>query len=90
MTTIQTRARVDKDGNLSITLPLDPADAGREVVVTVSPAEISRADLPGEQWLRVIEETAGSITDPTFARPPQPVLEPAPELTSGGWQPQRD
>jgi hypothetical protein len=43
-------------------------DAGKDVFVTVVPAP---PPMTREEWLRFVEQTAGSITDPTFERQPQ-------------------
>ena len=66
MTMIRTTVRVGADGN--ITLPVGVSEAGKEVEVVVTPA---RAQLTQEQYQDLIRRTAGSITDPTFVRPPQ-------------------
>jgi hypothetical protein len=66
------RSRVDKDGFVTLRVPVGVADADREVVVTLedasneSPQAMSR-----EEWLEFIDRTAGSVTDPTFIRHPQ-------------------
>ena len=70
MTTIQTTARVDADGNVVIALGED--EAGTEVNVTITPA---RPKLTQAEWEALVDRTAGSITDPTFVRPPQGVYE---------------
>ncbi len=66
MTSIRQRARVDADG--SITVAVGPEVAGTEVDVLVTPV---RAPLTHEEYVAIIDRTAGSITDPTFVRPPQ-------------------
>jgi hypothetical protein len=66
MTTIRTTVRVGSDGN--ITLPVGVSEAGKEVDVVVTPA---RPKLTQEQYVELVKRTAGSITDPTFVRPPQ-------------------
>jgi hypothetical protein len=73
--TIHTTARVDKNGN--VTVPIGTNDAGREVLVTIQPAA---AKMSRDEWLKFIDATAGSIDDPTFERPPQGVLKPAPSF----------
>ena len=63
-------AHVDPDGVLTLTVHLDKADANKPVRVTVETLE-AKPPLDREPWLRFIEQTAGSIPDPTFERPPQ-------------------
>jgi hypothetical protein len=63
--------QVGPNGVLSLTVPLDQADANKLVRVTVETMEDKKPPLDRAAWLRFIEETAGSITDPTFERPPQ-------------------
>jgi len=73
MTPIQLRSRVGADGVLTLNVPVGISEANREVRITVEAVEPSSAKpaLSGEQWKQFIEETAGSITDPTFKRPEQ-------------------
>jgi len=66
MTTIRVTARVGNDGN--IVVPVGATEAGTEVEVTIEPA---RPKLTQAEWEAVLKRTAGSITDPTFKRPPQ-------------------
>ena len=66
MTTIRVTARVGADGN--IVVPVGTAEAGTEVDVTIEPA---RPKVTQQEWEAVLRRTAGSITDPTFKRPPQ-------------------
>lgn len=76
MTRMVLRSRVDKDGFVTIRVPVGAAEADREILVTLedasngSPQVMSRED-----WLAFINRTAGSITDPTFVRQPQGELE---------------
>jgi hypothetical protein len=68
-------SQVGADGVLHVTVPLKPEDANKTVRVTVEPLDetTTPATRPTtrEEWLKFIEKTAGSITDPTFGRPPQ-------------------
>lgn len=74
MTTILTRVRVDERGN--VTIPVGPSEVGVEVDVVITPA---RSQLTDEEYRAIIKQTAGSIDDPTFERPPQwPVAEREP------------
>lgn len=73
MTHVEIRSRVGADGVLTVSLPLGPGEANREVRVVVEPAESvakSAEDAP-EQWRDFIAATAGCIADPTFRRPEQ-------------------
>jgi hypothetical protein len=65
MTPIELRSKVGPDGVLTLTVPIGIAEAGREVKVVV---ESVPTPMTPEEWRRFIEETAGSITDPTFRR----------------------
>jgi hypothetical protein len=57
-----------------LTVPLGDEEANKDVRVTVETldAELGPA-LPQdlEAWRRFLERTGGSISDPTFERPPQ-------------------
>jgi hypothetical protein len=68
-------AQVGADGVLTLALPLGKGDANKTVRVTVEPVEESAGPsapiADRESWLRFLERTAGSITDPTFQRHPQ-------------------
>jgi hypothetical protein len=56
---------------------------GTEVKIVPLDKDASDAGLPmdREAWLRFIERTAGSITDPTFVRHPQGAFESREFLT---------
>jgi hypothetical protein len=60
-----------KDRRLELDAPADWPD-GTEVEVYPLVSTNGGAELPTdrESWLRFIEKTAGSITDPTFERQP--------------------
>jgi hypothetical protein len=68
-------SQVGADGVLKVTVPLKPEDANQTVRIIVAP--LDEAEAPAtrpttrEDWLKFIERTAGSITDPTFERAPQ-------------------
>ncbi len=68
MTRIAVKSRVGPDGTLSVTVPLSPDDGNREVIVSVEPAETTPTAITPEAWRKLIEQTAGSIEDPTFIR----------------------
>jgi hypothetical protein len=64
-------ARVGPNGVLTLTVPFDEAEANKQGRVTVQTIEEPPPPLDREAWLRFLEQTAGSIPDPTFERPPQ-------------------
>jgi methionine aminopeptidase len=67
--------RVGADGVLTLMVPLGKTDANHLVRVVVETLEegIRQASpvADRDEWLRFIQQTAGSIDDPTFERPPQ-------------------
>lgn len=67
--------RVGADSVLTLTVPLGKTDANHLVRVIVETVEEGRSLVrpitDHDEWMRFIEETAGSIDDPTFERPPQ-------------------
>jgi hypothetical protein len=65
MTRVEVKSRVGADGVLNVSVPLGPQEANREVIVTVQPA-INGTD--PSAWNSFVEQTAGSIDDPTFTR----------------------
>jgi hypothetical protein len=76
MHTIQTRERTDRDGALSLRIPLGQPDTEFEVVVVVQPkssAETRR--LPPGYF-----DLLGSVDDDTFIVHPQPPLPPPVEV----------
>jgi hypothetical protein len=78
MTTLHLKAKVDQDGKLRMVIPIGTAEAGSEVDVTIEASRIST--LTVEERLARVRRTAGSIQDPSFKRPKQPLAEPPPEL----------
>jgi hypothetical protein len=66
-------AHVGGDGILDLKVPLARGDAHKAVRVTIETLDGSSAGPPAtrEEWLKFIERTAGSISDPTFERQPQ-------------------
>jgi hypothetical protein len=65
---------VGADGVLTLSIPLGEGDANKPVRVTVETVEATEPAMPPadrEAWLRFIERTAGSISDPSFERQPQ-------------------
>jgi hypothetical protein len=74
MTTV-INARVGPNGVLTLTVPLPTVEANKPVRVTVETVEAAQPPLDRAAWLRFLEQTGGSITDPSFERPPQGQLE---------------
>jgi hypothetical protein len=68
MNRIVLRSKVDSNGILQVTFPLGPADANREVQITVEP--IGPAALTADEWRQYILETAGNWQG-DFERPEQ-------------------
>lgn len=69
---------VGADGVLTMSIPLGPQAALRPVRVIVEPE--SRLPATQQEWRDFIFAVAGSITDPTFQRPDQGVVEEREEL----------
>ncbi len=68
MTRIVVTAKVGPDGVLHLTLPLETADANRDVRVTVEPVP---GPVPAaEEWRQAVLATAGKWQG-DFERPPQ-------------------
>ncbi len=72
MTRIVFQSRTGPDGTLHLDVPLGPEQAGREVQVVIEPVPKRMAQA---EWAAWVQSMAGSITDPTFERPPQLPLE---------------
>ena len=54
-------SRVGADGVLKLTVPMDALDAGREVQVTIEPADSNVSSTSQqEEWRQFIRETAGA------------------------------
>jgi len=66
------KSKVGGDGFLHLDLSMGADVANKEVQVTVEP---SSQIMTQEEWRAHILATAGSITDPTFERPPPLSLE---------------
>jgi len=80
---IQLESRVAADGTLTLAVPL--ALANKSVRVSVEPVEEpptedSLRDRDPAAWRKFVDETAGSILDPTFMRHDQGELEERGEL----------
>jgi hypothetical protein len=68
------RSTVSDDGVLHLDVPVGAEEANREVQVTVESLRPGKA-MTQEEWREFVLATGGSITDPTFERPPQGVVE---------------
>ena len=68
MNPVIVKSRIDADGVLRVTVPLSPADANREVEVTVKP--IGPPPMTQEEWHQIIKATAGKWQG-EFERPEQ-------------------
>jgi hypothetical protein len=54
-------SRVGADGVLKLTVPMDALDAGREVQVTIEPADSNVSSTSEqEEWRQFIRETGGA------------------------------
>ncbi|MGL4423655.1 MAG: hypothetical protein ACRCZF_23565 [Gemmataceae bacterium] len=63
------------DAKLHFDIPVDQPDTEYEVRLTVQ----AKPTMFQEQWRAWVQSMAGSITDPTFERPPQlPITEREP------------
>ncbi|MSQ94175.1 MAG: hypothetical protein EXR98_06420 [Gemmataceae bacterium] len=62
--------QIGPDGVLELNVPLHKDDANKPVRVTVETLD-AETTMDRAAWLRFIEQTAGSITDPTFERHPK-------------------
>ena len=72
MTVAEYHARVGPDGILDVRLALGPERANDEVTVVVKRSQnLAQPKVSQQEYERIIRETAGSIDDPTFVRPPQ-------------------
>ena len=78
MNRLVVHSRVGADGVLHLSVPVGEADADKEVTVTIDPA--APRTMTQEEWRQFVLSTAGSITDPTFQRPPQGEYERREEL----------
>jgi hypothetical protein len=64
---------IGPDGTLHLDVPTGIENANRAVRVLIEPA---RKPMTQVEWGAFVRSMAGSITDPTFERPPQLPLEP--------------
>ncbi len=68
MNRIVVKSRVGSNGVLQLTVPVGPAEAGREVQITVEP--VAPPALSPDEWRRRVLETAGKWQG-EFERPEQ-------------------
>ena len=68
MNRVIVKSRIDADGVLRVTVPLSPADANREVEVTINP--VGPPAMTHEEWQHFITSTAGKWQG-GFERPEQ-------------------
>ena len=66
---IQIHSRVGKYGVLQVRVPFRPADAGRDMLVTITPAHDQSKD--GLDWQQFLDSTYGSCADLGLDRPDQ-------------------
>jgi hypothetical protein len=67
MSTIHTTTHTGPDGVLKLEVPLNMPDTDLDVTLMVQPRKNS-APKNREEWLQFINDTAGSIDDPSFFR----------------------
>lgn len=72
MSSIVLESQTGPDGTLHLDVPLGPDRANQPVRVVI---ETPRRQLSPAEWSEWVQAIAGSVTDPTFERPPQPPLE---------------
>jgi hypothetical protein len=60
MNRIVVHSRIGADGILKLTVPIGPAEADREVQVTIEAAEKKCTPSEQAQWRQFISETAGA------------------------------
>ena len=63
---------IGPDGTLHLDVPVGIENANQPVRVVI---EAIRKPMTREEWVAFVRSMAGSITDPTFERPPQLPLE---------------
>jgi hypothetical protein len=72
MSSIVIESVVGPDGTLHLDVPIGIDNANQPVRVVI---EATRKLMTREEWGEFVRSMAGSITDPTFERPPQLPLE---------------
>jgi hypothetical protein len=61
MEPMQLHARIGSDGVLRLDIPLEPADAGSDVLVTIEPAPVAAPTAGAAAWGGFLAETFGSV-----------------------------
>lgn len=75
---LQIESRVDKDGVLTLRVPLSPSDANTEVIVTIQPKATLNQSGQGQDWPPgYFEQTYGSLAEDPLTLPDDPP--PTPE-----------
>ena len=72
MSDIVVESVIGPDGTLHLDVPIGIENANQPVRVVI---EAARKPMTREEWAAFVRSMAGSITDPTFERPPQLPLE---------------
>jgi hypothetical protein len=72
MSNIVVDSVIGPDGTLHLNVPIGIENANQPVRVMI---EAVRKPMTRAQWEAFVQSMAGSITDPTFERPPQLPLE---------------
>jgi hypothetical protein len=72
--TIRLQSRVGTDGVLNVTVALTAADAGRDVVVTIQPAQPAES-AQSMDWHEFVRQTYGSCSGLGLERHEQGMLE---------------
>lgn len=63
------------DSKLHLEIPVSEPGVEFEVEIKVRSPRLARRQMTAAEWSQVVHSLAGSVTDPTFERPPQPLLE---------------
>ena len=72
MSNIVIESVIGPDGTLHLEVPIGIENANQPVRVVI---EAARKPMTPAEWGAFVQSMAGSITDPTFERPPQLPLE---------------
>lgn len=72
MSSIVVESIVGPDGTLHLEVPIGIENANQSVRVVI---EATRKPMTQAEWGAFVRSMAGSVTDPTFERPPQLPLE---------------
>jgi hypothetical protein len=78
MSHIVVESVIGPDGTLHLDVPIGIENANQPVRVVI---EAARKPMTRAEWAAFVRSMAGSVTDPTFERPPQLPLE-SPESLS--------